>query len=439
MIKLRSYQQDIVDAVSKQFRQENRIVMSLPTGAGKTVCFSYMCQKTSMKTLVLADRVELLERTKETLEEFGLKPQMIAPRREYDLSAPLLLGMVETVARRHKKDLKQFELIIIDEAHKKTFDKLFPYFSEDAFILGVTATPLPTKNYSSIVEGVKINNLIDMGYLSTPEYYGVDVDLSGVRSGGGDYLAKALAERYESKKIYTGVVENWKEITPGTKTLLFSPNVASSKRVCQEFQNSGVDARHLDGTMSPDERASILGWFKETQGVLCNVGICTTGFDMPSIETVILYRATKSLALYLQMIGRGARITETSKRFTVLDFGNNVKRHGFWEDIRKFSLEVIPREKGEAPVKLCKKCSAMNRASAPSCWNCGFLFPKQEKKEIKTKLQKIVNPNKPQERIWDRIKRTAKTKEDVELIVALYGYKPSWIYANRFMLKKYLK
>ena len=72
------------------------------------------------------------------------------------------------------------------------------------------------------------------------------------------------------------------------------------------------------------ERDRILGWFENTKGaVLCNCGILTAGYDCPDIEVIILYRATTSLPLFLQMVGRGSRVTDVKREFTILDFGNN--------------------------------------------------------------------------------------------------------------------
>src|SRR5690606_34475044 len=73
-------------------------------------------------------------------------------------------------------------------------------------------------------------------------------------------------------------------------------------------------------------------WFKNTpDAILTSVSILTTGFDEPSVESVILNRATRSLTLYFQMIGRGSRILKDKKSFTVLDLGNNAVRFGPWE------------------------------------------------------------------------------------------------------------
>jgi superfamily II DNA or RNA helicase len=435
---LRPYQLDLINQVKEKFKEEKRIIMCLPTGGGKTVCFCYMLKKTKMKTLILSDRIEILERTKETLNAFNIEAEIISPNHKYNISSQICLGMVETANKRHLNELADFDFIIIDEAHKKSFDKLFNHFNDNAFVLGVTATPLPTEMYTSIVEGVTTQDLINMKYLSTPSCFGVDVDISGVGMSGGDYSVNQLAQRYSQKKIYTGVVENYKRLCLGEKTLLFAPTIKSSIEVCEELKKNGIDSRHLDSTMDISLRKETLEWFKKTNGVLCNVGICTTGFDLPEIQAVILYRATKSLALFLQMIGRGARTTDTKKDFKVLDFGNNFKTHGFWEVDRTWDLVKKDRVKGVTPVKLCEGCSAMNRLSAVTCWHCNKTFKIQSKKIEEVVLKSIVARNKPNETIWEAIKREAKTKEDVELIVIRFGYAKGWMWANRHMLKKYV-
>jgi type I site-specific restriction endonuclease len=94
----------------------------------------------------------------------------------------------------------------------------------------------------------------------------------------------------------------------------------------------GYNIRHLDNRNNATERREILEWFSETpDAVLTSVSILTTGFDEPTVETIILNRATRSLTLYFQMIGRGSRILPKKDQFTVVDMGNNVARFGLWE------------------------------------------------------------------------------------------------------------
>ena len=101
--------------------------------------------------------------------------------------------------------------------------------------------------------------------------------------------------------------------------------------VHETFYNAGYDVKHLDNTNSDNERREIIQWFKHTpDAILTSVGILTTGFDEPTVDTIILNRATKSLTLYHQMIGRGSRVLPNKKEFTVIDMGNNAARFGLW-------------------------------------------------------------------------------------------------------------
>jgi type I site-specific restriction endonuclease len=103
--------------------------------------------------------------------------------------------------------------------------------------------------------------------------------------------------------------------------------------VYETFREAGYGIRHLDNTSSPEERKEILSWFKKTpDAILTSVGILTTGFDEPTVETIILNRATKSLTLYFQMIGRGSRKLPNKDEFTVIDLGNNAARFGLWSE-----------------------------------------------------------------------------------------------------------
>src|SRR5690606_33745345 len=148
----------------------------------------------------------------------------------------------------------------------------------------------------------------------------------------------------------------------------FSSSVANSLELLEEFTSKGYDARHLDATMPSGERKSVLDWFHRSEsGILLNVGILTTGFDEPSVETVILYRATKSLPLYLQMVGRGSRIAPGKHEFNILDFGNNILTHGFWHEVRPWELtlrDMQEKPKGEEILKNCPNCEAFIPARA---------------------------------------------------------------------------
>jgi superfamily II DNA or RNA helicase len=124
----------------------------------------------------------------------------------------------------------------------------------------------------------------------------------------------------------------YEELAKGTKTLIFNNGISTSKYVYEIFKKAGYPIRHLDNKNTASERREILEWFSNTpDAVLTSVSILTTGFDEPSVETIILNRATRSLTLYFQMIGRGSRILKDKEEFTVIDLGNNIARFGPWD------------------------------------------------------------------------------------------------------------
>jgi superfamily II DNA or RNA helicase len=149
----------------------------------------------------------------------------------------------------------------------------------------------------------------------------------------GDYTVKSSDDLYTNTLMQEKLLHAYTERSLGKKTLIFNNGIHTSLYVYETFREAGYDIRHLDNTSSSEERKDILHWFKKTpDGILTSVGILTTGFDEPTVETIILNRATKSLTLYFQMIGRGSRKLPGKDEFTVIDLGNNAARFGLWSD-----------------------------------------------------------------------------------------------------------
>jgi type I site-specific restriction endonuclease len=319
----------------------------LPTGGGKTVIFTEIAkryiQETEKKALVLTHRIELCKQTSNMLCEFGVNNKIInskvkelADQEEFTC----FVAMVETLNNRLNDglDISGVGLVIIDEAHYNSFRKLFKHF-EKCIILGVTATPLSSniklpmyENYDELIVGNSINSLISSGFLSKATTYSFDVSLRSLRVGiNGDYTVRSSELLYGNYSMLEKLLYAYEQKSKNKKTLIFNNGINTSKLVHETFHNAGYDVKHLDNTHSDNERKSIIQWFKETPGaILTSVGILTTGFDEPTVETIILNRATKSLTLYHQMIGRGSRVLPNKKEFTVIDMGNNAARFGLW-------------------------------------------------------------------------------------------------------------
>ena len=209
-----------------------------------------------------------------------------------------------------------------------------------AAILGVTATPLssniklPMKDhYKHLIVGESIQSLINKQFLAKANLYNYDVSLRTLKIGiNGDYTVKSSDEFYSNQSMLGKLVAAYEELAKGTKTLIFNNGISTSLYVYETFKKAGYDIRHLDNKNTASERAEILEWFSKTpNAILTSVSILTTGFDEPTVESIILNRATRSLTLYFQMIGRGSRVLPNKSEFNVVDLGNNIARFGPWD------------------------------------------------------------------------------------------------------------
>jgi superfamily II DNA or RNA helicase len=402
-IELYDYQKDYIQAIRQSMKQGNkRIVFCSPTGSGKTICFTYMVKEhlaKDGKALIFTHREELLNQASNTFARFGLCPEFIKAGEVCNESAQLHVAMVETFNRRRDKYQELLEsksLVIIDEAHLQHFNKVLPLIPPETYVIGATATPERKPKgvqlcdfYTDLIQIMDTPDVIGLGKLVPAKTYGVEIDLKGAKRTANDY---DTSDFYEKNKTYEGVVKNWERISKNEKTILFASNISSSKDVCNEFTSKGYNAKHIDGKMSAKARKEVMDWFSSTpNAILCNCGILTAGFDEPSIKTVILYRATTSLPLFLQMCGRGSRLYDGKTHFNILDFGNNVSRLGFWEQPREWKLDNSKKSNKEQamPVKICPKCDAINTASARKCVVCLWEFPKPEPTKEEVVLQEL--------------------------------------------------
>ncbi|QYJ67707.1 DEAD/DEAH box helicase [Flavobacterium litorale] len=351
--ELYHYQKEDINAIFDKFegRANNyHLLYQLPTGGGKTVIFSEIArryiEKYNQKVLVLTHRIELSKQTSQMLESFGVKNKVIDSNIK-DLDDhedySCYVAMVETLNNRLKDKkfvMDYVGLVIVDEAHYNSFRKLFAYF-KSSFFLGVTATPLSSnidlpmyETYDELIVGEPIQSLIDKGYLAKAAMYGYDVELTSLKLGiNGDYTVSSSDELYSRTGMQDLLLQSYENRTKNKKTLIFNNGINTSLYVYETFKSAGYDIRHLDNKTPEEERRNILSWFKNTpNAIVTSVSILTTGFDEPTVETIILNRATRSLTLYFQMIGRGSRKLPNKETFTVIDLGNNAQRFGLWND-----------------------------------------------------------------------------------------------------------
>jgi len=319
--ELYDYQKGDIDKIFERLDNapnNYHLLYQLPTGGGKTVIFSEIVRrylsKHNKKVVVLTHRIELCKQTSKMLKGFDVKNKIInsnikelPDQDEYSC----FVAMVETLKNRlndEKLMIDNVGLVIIDEAHYNSFRKLFSQF-KNSFILGVTATPLSSniklpmhQNYDELIVGDTIQSLINNGFLARATTYSYDVGLTSLKVGiNGDYTVKSSDDLYMNMVMQEKLLHAYTEKSLGKKTLIFNNGINTSLYVYDTFKEAGFPIKHLDNTTSAEDRKEILQWFKKTpDAILTSVGILTTGFDEPTVESIILNRATKSLTLYFQ-------------------------------------------------------------------------------------------------------------------------------------------
>lgn len=269
-------------------------------------------------------------------------------------------------------------------------------------VIGLTATPwrLSKKEglgdiFETQVLAPTPKEMIDAGRLVGCSYYAskVKIDLTGVRTVGGDYNLDDLETK--CLEAVQAIVADYKRLAKDRLFIAFAATIVHARTLLEEFENSGVPCAIITADTPEKERVEIFGKVKsgELRGIV-NVYTCGIGFDLPEISCIVHSRPTKSLTLWVQTVGRGMRLATGKEDCLVLDQAGNTKKHGFIEDITYPELRGGSKEPpGEPPVKECPECGAMVRIHLTECPECGHEFEpgaKKEKKAATERLEPVV-------------------------------------------------
>ena len=392
-MNLRPYQQQLINDIRLQYQLGRKSVLAvLPTGGGKTVCFSYIAEQASRKgnrVLVLVHRQELLDQASRAMP---VPHGRISAGKAMDLSHAVQVASVQTVARRlHLLPRDFFQLLVVDEAHHTTagtWARVIEHFSQ-AKLLGVTATPIRGdgrglgEHYQAMVEGPTAQQLTDEGYLAGAKVLAPPgFDSTGLRKRMGDFDTKEAEQRVGT--IMGDCLGHYRKHLSGQTAIAFCCSVAHAEAVAGLFQSAGIAAASIDGTMDTTMRRELLQDLGAGRlSVLTSCALIGEGVDVPSVGGCILLRPTASVGLHLQMIGRCLR-PQPGKRAVVLDHVGNTLRLGHHLEPREWSLDGVARRDREAApsVKVCPQCFATSASAAQVCRECGHVFAPQERREL---------------------------------------------------------
>lgn len=407
--QLRDYQIENKKKIYEAWQLHKSVMLQMPTGTGKTRLFVSIVRdlhywgashKQAVKILILAHRQELIEQISETLGyTYNQAHGIIMSNNVEHKKLPVQVGSVPTLIRRMTRwEDKEFDIIIIDEAHHVKADSYKRIIKQypNARLLGVTATPYRLNGagfhpeFEKLITSWPISQFIQKGYLCDYLYYSIrpDSDLQSeintmkIDRYDGDYLDSEMMHVMDRGEIRAKIVNTYIKFAKGEKGIVYTVNKEHNRHLKEQFIANGIKAEVVDSDTPKDERNRIVEHFRKGEvDVLCNVNIFSEGFDCPDIEFIQLARPTKSLAMYLQQVGRGLRPAKNKGNVIILDNVGLYNKFGFPSTRRKWQYhfdgqevedenpnikynifdkdererEVLPIEEGDETVWLLRK------------------------------------------------------------------------------------
>lgn len=342
MLELRPYQQECITEIISFFENHDRQLIQLPTGAGKTILFWEYISKHCSSALIIVPSIQLGEQVLEASSLFVHSSQVSAKFGAYRSSKIKPYHIITSASLQYESTMRllktcKFDALIIDEAHKvraEGFEKALSKLNCYKKMLGVTATPFRTdqkdllKTFGSLTFKKSLYSLIEEGFLADLEGIRIqtqcDLKHDGKRE---DFSSSSLYKQLATTSRNELIADVFSKYAGDKKTLIFCINIKHSQEIAELLKKRGIMASSINGYDSLEERQKILKQFQEGKiQVLTNAQLLTEGFDEPSIEALIIARPTISKVLYLQMIGRGTRRTETKKLCRVIDICDNYQR-----------------------------------------------------------------------------------------------------------------
>jgi DNA repair protein RadD len=409
--KLRLYQEKAVQAIFNYFRTEtgNPLIVA-PTGSGKSHLIASFVETTLKKypkTLItiLAHRKELLiQNSEKILNHFPACPLGIysAGLKKRELNQVTMAGIASVY---NKANLFSYQnLVLVDEAHliPKGGMGMYKRFLDDLKrnnpklkVIGFTATPYRLDSgmltegedrlFTDIAYEIDLLQLIQEGYLSPlcSKKSLIQADLSTARIRAGEFVSQDI-ERIMNDDFLTeaALLEIMRYGEYRKSWIIFCAGVTHTRRVTEKLKERGITADCVTGETPPGERKQILDDFRSGKiRAILNCDVLTTGFDAPNIDLLILLRPTRSVGLYVQMCGRGSRLSPGKTDCMVLDFAGNIERFGPLDMVRIKKKKSGSGDSDAPPTKTCFKCEAVVPTAAKICPFCQHEFPEREREK----------------------------------------------------------
>ena len=313
------------------------------------------------------------------------------------LNHPVVFGTPLTVKNRIKRFGAQFAMIVIDEAHgitptiRSIVDAMreqnpnirvvgmtaTPYRMGSGYIYGIRpdGSPVPEREtkepyFAACVDRITARELIAQGYLTRPvigrihaeSYHTLDMELNSRNQFDSEDIDRAfIGQGRKTSAIIADVVVQARE---RQGVMIFAATVQHAQE-CMESLPRGLSAL-VTGNTANQERAAIIARFKAQEiKYLVNVQVLTTGFDAPHVDLIAILRATESVGLLQQIIGRGLRLAEGKDDCLILDYAENIERHCPDGDVFNPQIKTVKAKENALYLRVrCQLCEVENEFKA---------------------------------------------------------------------------
>ena len=401
---LRPYQQDSHDAIMNWVRKSRSpCCIEAATGAGKSHIIAAVAESINKMSggkhiLCLAPSAELVMQNSEKYKLTGARASIFsASAGQKSLRYPVVFGTPVTVSNSISRFVNHFAAVIIDECQGitptvKSIIEAMKAANENLRVIGLTATPYrmntgyvfnswpdgnpvsewETKDpyFSACVHRILPSELIDMGYLTAPVISEIGGDF--YETMGMELNSTGKFDSYDVDTAYHGHGRKTSQIVADIVyrsadrkgVMIFAATVKHAEEIMASLPPH-MSALVTGETPKP-ERGRIIKAFKARQiKYLVNVSVLTTGFDAPHVDVIALMRATESVGLLQQIIGRGLRIAEGKTDCLIMDYAQNLERHCPDGDIFNPKIKVkISDGEVSGLIAICPLCDAENTFAA---------------------------------------------------------------------------
>lgn len=340
------HQSDVINKLDEQFKQNNnKALIVLPSGAGKTHTIAFHVNKIKPKSILyIVHRNEILFQTIKIFKEIcKINNKIGIINKNYkDYNKPYLFTTIQTISKKENlnKINENIEYMIIDEYHHsgaETYKRIIQYFKPKYFV-GLTATPyrLDKKDILSFIDnnipvdidlfdGIKDKILVPFHYIGLHD----NINYKEIKYNGFAYNSSDLDRKLIIHKRDEAIINEYKDkIEKDNRlTIGFCNSIRHVERITEKFNMNGIKATGITWHERYEERQKKIQDFKDgCYKVLFARDILNEGVDFPECSAIMFLRPTISKTVFFQQLGRGLRKYKDKKDVLVLDFiGNYIK------------------------------------------------------------------------------------------------------------------